>query len=601
MDLITLDMETYYDKEYSLSKMTTEEYVRDPRFEIIGVGVKFNNHPPHWYSGEAVARAIEFVPWDKVALLCHNTNFDGLILQHHFGVVPRLYLDTLSMARPWHGYNVGGSLKKLAEHYQLGVKGTEVVNALGKRLRDFPPEQLAQYGEYCKNDVELTHALFRALKPKTPPQELLLIDRTVRMFCVPKLTINEDIVSDYKDEEVQRKEQLMQAVEEVAPKSVLMSNPQFGLLLESLGVEPPTKISAKTGKESYAFGKTDKEFTALLDYSGENSELVQALVAARLGVKSTIGETRADRFLGIASRGALPVDLQYCGALVTQRWSGGSKLNLQNLPRGGALRKSLTAPDGQVIVAVDSSNIELRVCHMLAEQWDSIESLRGGRDLYCEFATVLFGRPITKSDKNERQLGKLAMLSLQYGAGGPKFREMCRLNKITLTEEEAKHIVTLWRQTYGQIPKLWRICDQAIESIYSGAETWVDNQMLVLTHPTGFRTQPHNQILYPNLQKDSDGKWFYLGRNKERKKLWGGTAVENLCQHLARNIIAEQLLIISTRYPVVLTVHDEVVYLAPEDEGERAMHFGVEVMSQSPSWWPNIPLAAEGEFGRTYS
>ncbi len=606
MDIVTLDWETYYDKDFSLSKMTTEEYVRDPRFEIIGVGVKFNNNSARWFTGNGIAEVIRIIPWSKVALLCHNTNFDGFILKDKFGVVPRVYLDTLSMAKPWHGYNVGGSLAKLVEHYQLGAKGTEVVDALGKRVADFDDEQLRMYGEYCKNDCELTYALFHKLKTKTPMQELLLIDRTVRMFCDAKLLLDPVPIQEEIEAEVERKEELMAEVEHIAPKEVLMSNPQFALLLESLGVDVPTKISARTGKETYAFGKTDKAFTALLDYTcphgSGNDELVQALVAARLGVKSTIGETRARRMLGVAERGPLPVDIQYCGALVTQRWSGGSKLNLQNLPRGGRLRRAIRAPDGMVIVAVDSSNIELRVAHCIAGQTDTVQSLREGRDLYCEFATILFDRPITKADKAERQLGKLAMLSLQYGAGANKFREMVRIQaKIALTEAEAERTVKTWRATYSGIPKLWRACDHALQMIADGNSYWIDTQTLVQTSPDGLKTKPDNQILYPELQQDKAGQWFYLGRNKERKKLWGGVVVENVCQHLARNIIAEQLLRISARYPVVMTVHDEVVYLAPEAEADEAVAFGIAEMSKSPVWWPAIPLAAEGESGVTYS
>jgi DNA polymerase len=530
IDKVTLDMETYYDKDFSLSKMTTEEYVRDPRFEIIGVGVKHNSHPAHWFSGASkVNDVIRLIPWHKVALLCHNTNFDGFILSEHFGVAPKLYLDTLSMARPWHGMNVGGSLKKLSEHYELGVKGTEVVQALGKRLADFTPEELAQYGEYCKNDCELTAALFDKLTPLTPINELLLIDRTVRMFCLPQLTINARMVEDHLQEEIARKAELLAQVEEIAPKDVLMSNPKLQLLLESLGVDVPMKITP-TGRNSPAFGKTDKAFTAMLEYEGpteQNSELVRAIVAARLGVKSTIDETRAQRFLGIAQRGALPVDLQYCGALTTQRWSGGSKLNLQNLRRGGVLRKSLTAPEGQVVVAVDSSNIELRVNHCLADQVDTVQMFREGRDLYCEFASVLFNRTITKADKHERQLGKLAHLSLGYGCGADKFQEICRLNGVILTPGEAKRIVTLWRDTYPHIPALWRACGAALPSIVSGAEMWIDSQQLCRTSFGRINTKPHNQILYPELTQDGD-KWTYKVRN-ETKFIYGAKVVENVC------------------------------------------------------------------------
>jgi DNA polymerase len=252
-----------------------------------------------------------------------------------------------------------------------------------------------------------------------------------------------------------------------------------------------------------------------------------------------------------------------------------------------------------VVVAVDSSNIELRVNHCLADQVDTVQMFREGRDLYCEFASVLFNRPITKADKHERQLGKLAHLSLGYGCGADKFQEICRLNGVILTPGEAKRIVTLWRDTYPRIPALWRACGAALPSIVSGAEMWIDSQQLCRTAYGRINTKPHNQILYPELTQDGD-KWTYKVRN-ETKFIYSAKVTENLCQHLARNIIADQLLAISAKYPVVLTVHDEVVYLAPEAEAQEALEFGVAAMSKSPTWWPAIPLAAEGEFGRTYS
>jgi len=604
MDVITLDFETYYDKDYSLSKLTTEEYVRDSRFEVIGVSLKFNEHPAHWFGNdESIKHALGLVPWDKVALLCHNTNFDGLILSQHYGVVPKIYLDTLSMARPWHLATVGGSLKKLAIEYQLGEKGEEVLSALGKHRNNFTAQELNAYGKYCMNDTELTYKLFQELKKKTPVQELLLIDRTVRMFCHPLLLLNRDVIVEDLNHEINRKAELLKQVEEIAPKEVLMSNPKLQILLESLGVEVPTKVSVKTGKSAPAFSKTDKAFQALLEYEcpygSGNDELVRSIVSARLGVKSTIDETRAVRFLGLAERGALPVDLLYCGAWVTQRWSGGSKQNLQNLRRGGALRRSITAPEGQMVVAVDSSNIELRVNHTLAEQAASVDAFRNKRDLYCEFASLLYGREITKADKLERQMGKLAHLSLGYGCGADKFGEICRLNKVDLSKKEAKRIVTMWRTVYGNISAMWKHFDALIEHIAAGHQMSIDTQGLLSTDKDIILTRPHNQIQYPGLAYGNE-QWTYKVRN-EIKYLYGAKMVENVCQHLARNIIAEQLLRISAKYPVVLTVHDEVVYLAPEDEAEEALAFGVAEMSKSPDWWPNIPLAAEGEFGRTYS
>lgn len=600
MNIITMDFETYYDLDYSLSKLTTEEYVRDPRFEVIGLSVIIKDAPALWFPKPQVRNVLERLQSREFALLCHNTQFDGFILSDHYGLVPRLYLDTQSMARPHNPDGV--SLARLAKHYEVGEKGTEVVAALGKHYVDFTPYELARYGNYCMNDSTLTRALYDKLLPDTPKRELLLIDRTIRMFCVPRIILDTALLRTYHAEVVAKKGALLLEVALLAPQHVLMSNPQLAALLESMGVDVPMKRSEAKSKTAgaevmtYAFGKTDAAFTALLD---DPDPLVAAIVEARLGVKSSIEETRSKRFLDMSTRGPMPVALQYSVAN-TMRWGGGDKQNLQNLKRGGTLRKTLMAPSGYKLCAVDSSNIELRVNHTIAGQADSVQAFKDKRDLYCEFATILFERPITKADVDERFLGKLAHLSLGYGCGAAKFQHICRLQKVPLSLKEAKRIVDLWRATYPKVPKFWRNCDIALKSVASGVRVQVDTAGLVHTAFEKLVTRPCNQIRYPGLQRDVEGGWFYIVRN-QKQYLYGAKVVENVCQHLARNIVAEQLLIISNKYPVVLTVHDENVYLAPDDEADEALAFGVKVMSTSPDWWPEIPLAAEGEVGERYS
>jgi DNA polymerase len=308
MDIVTIDFETYYDKEYSLSKMTTEAYVRDPRFEVIGVGVKVNDYPTDWYSGDNVGKFLNSLDYRNKAILCHHTAFDGAILSWHFGIKPKLWLDTLSMARPLHNLTVGGSLAALTTYYGLGKKGDEVVQALGKRKADFTPEELARYGEYCKNDVELTYALFNKMKKGFPVSELLVIDQTLRMYTEPTIELDVLLLREHLEEVIARKDGLIAdmgltgVTKEVLTKT-LMSNEIFSKYLINLGVEPPSKVSARTGKQAWAFSKTDKAFTDLLEHPDER---VQNAVAARLGVKSTIEETRTEALLVSLSGDACP-------------------------------------------------------------------------------------------------------------------------------------------------------------------------------------------------------------------------------------------------------------------------------------------------------
>jgi DNA polymerase I-like protein with 3'-5' exonuclease and polymerase domains len=348
VDLITLDMETYYDQQYSLSKLTTEEYIRDPRFSVIGVGTKVNNGPTQWVSGPAteVLEHLRALPWDNAMLLAHKTMFDGAILTWRCGIRPKALADTMLMSRALFGPEVSHSLKAVAERYGVGEKGDEVVRALGKRRTEFEPDELARYGEYCVNDVELTYDIFqRMLTDEFPLKELKLIDVTLRMFTEPMLELDGAHLRTHLQNVQARKQALLDAAG-VTDKKDLMSNQKFATMLRSFGVEPPMKISATTGKETYAFAKTDEDFKALEEHEDER---VQTIVAARLGNKSTLEETRTERFIQIASRGTLPVPIRYCAAH-TSRWGGSDKINLQNLPSRGAnakqIKQSIVAPSG---------------------------------------------------------------------------------------------------------------------------------------------------------------------------------------------------------------------------------------------------------------
>jgi DNA polymerase len=311
MKLITLDFETYFSKDFSLSKMTTESYIRSPEFEVIGVAVKVDDGPTEWATGshEEISEFLAQFNIQDCALLAHNAAFDCAILSWRFGIHPKFIFDTLSMARPLHALTVGGSLAKLAEHYELGAKGTEVFSSIGKRRADFTDYEMERYGEYCKNDVELTYKLLKKLLRGFPKSELQVIDMMVRMFTEPVLTLDKPTLDAHLLSIQTKKQKLMDAID--AGTEDLMSNDKFADVLKSLGVTPPMKISLRTGKPAYAFAKTDTDFKALLEHPDEQ---VQNVVAARLGVKSTIEETRTESFIAISQRGTLPILLNYYGA-----------------------------------------------------------------------------------------------------------------------------------------------------------------------------------------------------------------------------------------------------------------------------------------------
>lgn len=617
MSFVTLDFETYYSKEFSLSKMTTEEYVNNPLFEVIGVAMKIDDDEPMWFSGkhDEIKAWLNQVDWANSAVLCHNTQFDGAILAFTFGIIPAKYFDTLCMARAIHGVDAGGSLAALAERYMLGKKGTEVVEALGKRRSEFSKEDLARYGGYCINDVKLTYNLFiRLLEEGFPSSELDLIDMTLRMYTQPVLSVDDALLVTRLEEIKEEKHTLLTGLKsklgcetEEDVRKKLASNPQFAAVLAEFGIDPPMKISPTTNKETYALAKNDEGFIELTEH---DDPFIQQLCAVRLGTKSTIEESRIERFIGIGSRnrGRLPIPLKYYGAH-TGRWAGADAVNFQNLPsrdkKKKALKNSVVVPPDHVIINCDSSQIEARVLAWLAGQEDLVQQFAKGDDVYSVFAGKVYKKPVSKKDPVERFVGKTCVLGLGYGTGAKKLQHTLKTQPpgADLPEAECKRIVDLYRQTNYKIPALWHECDLALNHLISwpkGTKEYAlgQHKCLWITEQ-GIRLPNGLHIRYPKLRKEND-RFIYTSR-KGVVNIWGGAMVENVVQALARIIVGEQMLEIRKQgYRPVLTVHDAAVIVAHKNDMEQAVATITTVMSTPPAWATGLPVACEAKYGESY-
>ena len=192
MAIVTCDLETFYARDYTLTRMTTAEYNLDPRFQPLMLSLKVDDGPTEVLVGDAAIRSrlVQIDP-DKTALLSHYINFDGSILFWHFGFAPKLYLCTLSMARAITHWIIGkSSLAALSTHLGLPPKGDEVVRALGKRLENFTSDELAAYADYCVRDCDNARLAFDKLRPYFSNAELQLIDLIARMFIMPQVKLN---------------------------------------------------------------------------------------------------------------------------------------------------------------------------------------------------------------------------------------------------------------------------------------------------------------------------------------------------------------------------------------------------------------------------
>jgi DNA polymerase I-like protein with 3'-5' exonuclease and polymerase domains len=582
------------------------------------VGIKIDDGETKWITGthNAIKQELDTIDWKSSVLLCHNTQFDGAILAFIFNIIPAVYLDTLSMARAKHGVDVGGSLAFLVEKYNLGRKGTEVIDAKGKRLEDFSMNDLAQYGSYCKNDVELTYKLFQVLAPEFPESEIKLIDITLRMYTEPVLEVDDGLLQDRLEEVQLEKSELLKGLmtrlecdTEECVRGKLASNKQFAEILTELGVVVPTKISPANGKDTFALAKGDQGF---LDLCEHEDPFIQELCRVRLGTKSTIEESRIERFIGIGSRnkGKLPIPLKYYGAH-TGRWAGSDKVNFQNLPardkKKKALKNAIIPPEGHRVINCDSSQIEARVLVWLAGQNDVVSWYEEGRDVYSEFASKIYGKTITKDDKTERAVGKTCILGLGYGTGWSKLQQTLKISAgVDLDDQECKRLVGVYRQVNNKVIDLWKACDDALQDMSlwkDGKEPYyLDARKSLLITPKGIKLPNGLYIYYPDLKWDTSeakSKFTYKSR-RGVNSIWGGSVVENVVQALARIIVGEQMIEINKKYRPVLTVHDAVVNVVPEADVEEALSFIMSTMSTPPIWATGLPVACEAHDGASY-
>lgn len=610
MPLVTVDFETFYSSHIGFKKQTTEEYINDPLFQVIGVGIKVDDGVTTWHAGKDAGEALRAIDWASSAVICHNTLFDGAILTWRYGIKPAYLFDTLSMARAVHGVEAGGSLAALAERYALGEKGTEVVNAFGKRLEDFSPEDLAKYGEYCINDVELTYKLFHKLSAGFPESELDLIDMTLRMFTEPQLQLDDALMVDRLEAIQQEKHDLLtQLTDELGTneegvRKILASNPKFAEVLRTFHVKPPMKISSTTGKETYAFAKTDEEFIALQDHE---DPFIRQLCAVRLGTKSTIEESRIERFINVGKRnkGSLPVPLKYYGAH-TGRWSGMDAVNLQNLPSRDkakkALKNAIIAPLDSVVINCDSSQIEARVLAWLSGQDDVVDQFARGEDVYSIFASKVYGFEVSKEFPTERFVGKTCVLGLGYGTGAAKLRHTLATQPpgADIELEESERIVRLYRDSNYRIVDLWGECNQTLRDLCAGVGKpyYLGKHKCVIVCDEGLKLPNGMYIRYKDLR--ADGRGHVYSSRKGPVNIWGGAMVENVVQALARIIVGEQMRWISKQYRVALTVHDAAVLVVPETELSTAKEYVELCMSTPPAWAKGLPVACELKFSESY-
>lgn len=618
---VVVDFETFYDSNYSLRMLTMPEYILDPRFEIIGVSIGLPGKDPVWYTGplHQLKKIVGKIPWGRCRMIAHNAMFDGAILEWILDCHPAKYLCTMMGSRPFVAPFTGSmSLDTVSRYLNLGVKGDEVLKAMGMRRADFTPLDLQRYGNYSCNDSDLSRKIAAKLDQWLPQDEHHLLDLTIKKFTRPRLELDSEVINA-RVADLAVKREFIEAKAAVCGVSVttLRSRDKLAQWLIGRGIEVPMKTSKRTGKPTYAFAKDD---VGMADLLISPDEWVRTVAEAKIFTSSTMEIKRLERFqtlfdLDVAGRHRLPVPLLYYGAH-TGRLSGYDKINLQNLTRvkrakgtseiqAGHLRFALRAPTGYSIVAADLSNIEARIVVTLAQCRQLIEAFREGRDVYCEFASRIYGRIITKLDEIERFVGKTCILGLGYGMGWQKFGFQMQLARLKMADSMLQRIVWLYRDTYSEVPELWEQM-QTLATRLSNKQCLENWGPLNMLHER-FILPNGMPLIYPGVAFDraEQALKFNAWRGKSRTpvatKLWGGAITENVVQALAKIVISTaELRLAKAGLRSVLQVHDELVYCVPTESVPVVTKAIKAVLCAQVPWLPDLPVACEIKHGPSY-
>jgi len=597
--IICLDFETFFSKDYSLNKLSTEAYIRDPRFAVHGCAIKWGNYRPIFYSRDELPKIFSTIDWNETAVICHHAHFDGLILNHHYQRIPKYWLDTLSMARLLVGNHLPLGLDALAKHFGFGSKNMPYNLLAGLHWHEMDDWRRSAIAEGAIQDCELTWRCFERLAEDFPDEEYEVVDMTVRMFTEPKLIGDRELLGQIWCEEENRRQALWAKLG--VDGEVFRSNGKFAELLKEHGIE----VQMKEGKNGLipAIAKNDSFLQELVN---DDDEMVADLAQARIDSKSTAIQSRAATLGNMALRGALCIYLFAYGAHTT-RWSGGDGANFQNLRRRHPIRKAIQAPSGYLLGVPDQSQIECRLLNFLAGQDDVIGNFRNGHDPYTGIASQFYGRTITKADEAERGTGKQCELSCGYGCGGSKFQRTARLGSygpaVFLSIEDATRAVYLYRDTHRAVVKYWHEADFILGQLAQGKAgvwgpmTYRDRRIYL---PNGA------PLIYDTLEWHEDERtrehgWRYKTRNGY-DRIWGAKLVEQTTQALARITASQAMLRIKHGgFTVVGASHDEAWILIPSDSNRvGAAEYCRQEMMRVPEWLPGIPLDAEMKLGDRY-
>jgi len=283
------------------------------------------------------------------------------------------------------------------------------------------------------------------------------------------------------------------------------------------------------------------------------------------------------------------------------------------------VRSAISAPNGQTFVDVDFSSIENRVGVWLAGQTDKVELFRKGLDEYKVFASQsLYNVPYDEVTKDQRQVSKSAVLGAMFGQGAKGLVKYAEGMGVSLTENQAKNAVDNYRMSYAKVKDLWAACEKAaIDAVKNPGNPFAagskivikcDGKALWMRLPSGRLIcwqRPELDLLTTPWGSKKMGVVVHsqntYSRQWSRNALIGSSIFQSAVQGTARDFLAVAMLNLEANgFLVINSIHDEVLLLVEEQNGESALNDVVKIMTTPPVWAPDFPLAAEGWYGKRY-
>lgn len=587
MTKAVIDFETYYDKETSVLTLGNANYAAAADAYIVAVTVgddiqcgTIEEMGPYC---EQLAKDPSIEPWAA------NSNFDQAFWEKYWPAFQKPWKCILDVGQ-FHQTprNLAGMVKALTGRDMDKSARDEM---RGVHYEDLPPAEQEAMQLYCANDVQEEYNLIMTTPPMSPVEERIAL--ATRACNRRGVFIDLDLV----DQDKTRLERLRFETFKQIPwhaDAAPLSYPALTRYCNTHGIPVPRSTA-----------KTDEECADLMSEHPVLNEVLSCM--RRFRRSNTLLKKLEALKLRVTPEGILPLDLLYCGAPHTRRWSS-KGFNVQNLDKEPLdvghgefvwSRNWVKPRPGKIFIIRDYAQIEPRCLNWLAGNEELLAAMRVGYSYYEAYARAAKnwkGAPGTIKEelgKKKYTLLKNECLGLGYGMGASKFADYARVDA-----DSAKATVKAFRDANQKVVKFWRSLDNLIISAARDKA-----RHLVMEMPSGDLLQ-HFSV----RAKGNDGGYesFVVrsdfSHNSKQPRLWGGTLTENVTQRMARDVLADALVRLEDAgLTVAFTVHDEVILEVDEADKEDAAVEADRILQSPPAWAEGLPLAVEGDFADSYT